>query len=73
MASNRYPSVRPNSHKQDVNVAHGEHFDSHGQITTDPTKLTGPDGKPMKVDHQKLSPQEKRKRQKLHDTKYHNE
>ena len=53
------------------NKAHGEHFDEHGRRTTDPTKLFDPSGNPITVPHLKLSPKERKKRQKLHDSKYH--
>tara|TARA_R100001530_G_C4318105_1_gene154925 strand:+ start:1851 stop:2069 length:219 start_codon:yes stop_codon:yes gene_type:complete len=58
--------------RKGTKVAHGDpHFDRYGAPTTDPTELIGPDGKRMKVDHLKLSPEEQKKRKKLHDKKYH--
>ena len=53
-------------------VAHGDpHFDSYGAPTTDPTKHVDPSGNPITVPHLKLSPEEQKKRKKLHDKKYH--
>ena len=57
--------------KRGNKVAHGEHFDKYGRPTTDPTKLFDPSGNRITVPHLKLSPEERKKRQKLHDRKYH--
>ena len=71
MASKIYPSVRPKAHRQDVNVAHGEHFDEYGRIIKDPTTGIDPSGKKIRIDHLEQSPEEKKKNKATHNKKYH--
>ena len=57
--------------EREANIAHGEHFDTYGAPTTDPTKHVDPSGNPITVPHLKLTPEESKRRKKLHKKKYH--
>ena len=52
-------------------IAHGEHFDEYGAPTRDPTKHVDPSGNPITIDHLKLPKEERERRKKLHNKKYH--